>query len=211
MAEPAGTTAPVARSPIRQAEPVAIHAGWEVSRAVTDAPLRLVDLTPLTKVLVRSRPGSEAAALLACSFGASRRDDGGELVIGSGPDEWLLLAPAGTAPALLGRLPASDAEPCTVIDATHGRVVLRLTGEQAADLLSRVCAVDLGEATTPNGAAFRSSVARLACLVVRDDLGEVRSYLVCSDRSSGQYLFDALAESGAEFSLATEGYPDKEI
>jgi hypothetical protein len=44
---------PVARSPIAPAPPVAVVAGWEVSARRSSAPLRLVDCTPLAKVLVR--------------------------------------------------------------------------------------------------------------------------------------------------------------
>jgi heterotetrameric sarcosine oxidase gamma subunit len=205
------TRTPIARSPIRQRQPVAEHASWEVSRASTKALLRLADLTPLAKILIRADPASAAAGVLACEFGRSRRAVSGELVIGSGPDEWLLLAPAGTRPPLAAELCPGESEFRTVVDVTHGRVVLRLTGADAARTLEKVCAIDLSEKATPDGAAFRSSVARLACLVVRDDLDDVRSYLICSDRSSGQYLFDALADAGAEFSLEQDGYPDKEV
>jgi heterotetrameric sarcosine oxidase gamma subunit len=204
------TRTPIARSPIRQRLPVAEHASWEVSRASATAPLRLADLTPLAKILIRADPASAAAGVLACEFGHSRRTASGELVIGCGPGEWLLLAPASTRPPLAGQLSPGD-EFRTIIDATHGRVVLRLTGADAARTLEKLCAIDLSDKATPNRAAFRSSVARLACLVVRDDLDGIRSYLICSDRSSGQYLFDALADAGAEYSFEQDGYPDKEI
>jgi heterotetrameric sarcosine oxidase gamma subunit len=205
------TRTPVARSPIRQRPPLAEHASWEVSRASARAPLRLADLTPLAKILIRADPASAAAGVLACEFGYSRRAVSGELVIGSGPGEWLLLAPASTRPPLAAQLSPGGGEFRTIIDATHGRVVLRLTGADAARTLEKLCAIDLSDKATPDTAAFRSSVARLACLVVRDDLGGVRSYLICSDRSCGQYLFDALADAGAQYSLEQDGYPDREI
>ena len=205
------TRTPIARSPIRQRPPVTEHASWEVSRASATAPLRLADLTPLAKILIRADPASAAAGVLACEFGHSRRTASGELVIGCGPGEWLLLAPASTCPPLAAQLSPGGGEFRTIIDATHGRVVLRLTGADAARTLEKLCAIDLSDKATPNRAAFRSSVARLACLVVRDDLDGVRSYLICSDRSSGQYLFDALADAGAEYSLEQDGYPDKEV
>ena len=202
---------PLAHSPIRQRAPVSEHAGWEVSRASCDAPLRIADLTPLSKVLVRAAPTSAAAKVLRCAFGRSRREASGELIVGAGPDEWLLLAPASTEPQVVVDLLANHDDLVTVLDVTHGRVVLRLTGADSAKLLEKVCAIDLSDHATPDGAAFRSSVARLSCLVVRDDIDGVRSYLISSDRSSGQYLFDALAGAGTEFSIAPEGFPAKEI
>jgi heterotetrameric sarcosine oxidase gamma subunit len=94
---------------------------------------------------------------------------------------------------------------------THGSVVLRLSGADAHRVLEKLCAIDLSDRSTPNGSCFRSSVARLRCTVVRDDLGQERSYLIESDRSSGQYLFDAVLDAGAEFAIEVDGYPDKEI
>src|SRR6266496_2998845 len=55
-----------------------------------------------------------------------------------------------------------------------------------------------------DGAAFRSSVASLATDVIRDDLA-TRSYLLHCERSSGQYLFDMLLRSGAEFGIEIDG------
>jgi heterotetrameric sarcosine oxidase gamma subunit len=206
---------PVARSPIRPVPPVREHAGWEVSATSSSAPLRVADLTALTKVRVRAGRASAAAAVLACPFGSTRRE-GGSLVVGSGPDEWLLLSPAGTASPIVERLASGEGATTaegfvSVVDVTHAGVVIRVTGESAADLLSRVCAINLADAVAPNGSAFRSSVARVICDVVRHDLDGTRSYLLHSDRSSGQYLFDSLLEVGAEFDIGVDGYPDKEI
>jgi heterotetrameric sarcosine oxidase gamma subunit len=207
---------PLGRSPVRPRPPLREHAGWEVSAVSSSAALRLIDLTPLGKVRVRAELGSPAAAALACAFGSARRE-GMSLVIGSGPDEWLLLSPAGRRPPLLESIPASDGrDPAagglvSVVDVTHAGVLLRLTGADAAELLSRVCAVNLSDKTAPSGSAFRSSVARIVCDVVRDDVDGLRSYLLHGDRSSGQYLFDSLLEVGREFGIDVDGYPEEEI
>jgi heterotetrameric sarcosine oxidase gamma subunit len=104
--------------------------------------------------------------------------------------------------------PETDAdELVSVMDVTHGRVVLRLSGEDAARTLEKICAIDLSDRVTPDRAVFCSSVARLTCVVARDDVDGLRSYLIVSDRSSGQYLFDVIADAGAEFSLSVDGYP----
>lgn len=209
-------TAPIARSPISQTGPVRTHEGWEVSAARSDAALRLADLTPLGKELVRAAASSAAARRLDCPFGATRREPDGSLVLGTGPDEWLILSPAGRRSEVAGELESSferdrAGELVTVIDLTHGSVVLRLSGERAHRALEKVCAIDFSDRTTPNGSCFRSSVARLRCTVARDDLGTERSYLIESDRSSGQYLFDALREASIEFAIEVDGYLDKEI
>jgi len=140
------------------------------------------------------------------------RNSSGNLVVGTGPDEWLVLGPAGSVEAVLAGLEGTgQSELATVLDVTHGGVLFRLTGADAHRLLEKVCAIDFSEDVTPDGAVFRSSVARITTEVIRDDVAGVRSYLLHSDRSSGQYQLDALLDAGGEFNIGVDGYPDKEI
>jgi heterotetrameric sarcosine oxidase gamma subunit len=205
---------PVARSPIAPAPPVAVVAGWEVSARRSSAPLRLVDCTPLAKVLVRADPGGPVARHLGVGHGRATRDPHGTLVVGSGPDEWLLLAPPGSEARVAERVRAvEDPGLVSVVELfTHGRALMRLSGADAPRLLVKVCAVDLADEVTPDGAAFRSSVAKVATDVVRDDrpVG-TRSYLLHCERSSGQYLFDAILDAGREFGIEPDGFtgPDR--
>ena len=73
-------------------------------------------------------------------------------------------------------------------------------------MLAKVCGIDTGDGITPDGAAFRSSVAGLATDVIRDDVGGVRSYLLHCERSSGAYLFGELLAAGGEFGMETDGF-----
>lgn len=211
-----------ARGPVRPVQPTVL-AGWEVTGRASAADLTLTDVTPLAKVLVRAPHDGQTARLLGVPFGRAARDGEGDLVTGSGPGEWLVLGPAGGQSALRQRLaeltaPAAARELVTVLDLTHGRALLRLTGPAAAGMLAKVCAIDL--AGQPDGAAFRSSVARVVTDVTRDDQGRpsgatgpgttgpgtVPSYLLGCERSYGQYLFDALLDAGAEFGIDTDGF-----
>src|SRR5262249_7891710 len=97
-------------------------------------------------------------------------------------------------------------EVVSVIDLTHGRALMRLTGARAADVLSAVCAIDLSETVTPAGAAFRSSVAALATDLIRDDLAGVRSTLLPCERSSGLSLFDSVLSAGRELGIEIGGF-----
>jgi len=122
-------------------------------------------------------------------------------------DEWLVIAPVGRAETIISELEGSDHPSLsTVLDMTHGGVLLRLTGVDSARLLEKVCAIDLSDRLTPDRAVFRSSVARVTTEVIRDDVGGLRSYLLHSDRSSGQYLFDALLDAGEEFGIEIDGF-----
>ena len=201
---------PVARSPIAPPPPVLVLEGWEVSGRRATAGLTLTDCTPLAKVQVRAPIGGRAAAELAVPFGRAVRDSVGTLVAGSGPGEWLLLAAPGEGPALTARATGLAArcpgELVTATDITHGRALIRLNGSRGADVLARVCGIDTGEDITPDGAAFRTSVAAVATDVIRDDTGGERSYLLHCERSSGAYLFGALLTAGDEFGIEIDGF-----
>jgi len=205
---------PVARSPIAPASPVVVKAGWEVSgRRARDAgggALTLTDCTPLTKVQLRAPVDGEVAASLGVPFGRAARDPDGTLVVGSGPGEWLLLAAPGQAgalePALEKAAAQAPGESVTWVDLTHGRALIRLCGQSAAAVLAKVCGIDLSDGITPDGAAFRTSVAALATDVIRDDVGGTRCYLLHCERSSGQYLFDAMLTAGAQFAIEIDGF-----
>jgi heterotetrameric sarcosine oxidase gamma subunit len=115
---------------------------------------------------------------------------------------------AEPAAARLESLAAESApeEFVTVVDLTHGRALVRITGQEAAGLLARLCGVDLHDDMTPNGAAFRASVAGIATGVIRDDRAGAPSYFLHCERSSGQYLFDALVGAGVSLGIGIDGF-----
>jgi len=191
---------PLARSPIAPAPPVTVTDGWEVSARRSTAALTITDCTPLTKIQVRAPIDGPAAAALGVRFGRAARDASGTLVVGSGPGEWLLLAGPSAEPDP----PPADPS-ASWVDLTHGRALIRLNGKSAATVLAQVCGVDLSDTITPNGAAFRTSVAALATDVIRDDR-DAPSYLLHCERSSGQYLFDALLRAGADLGIEIDGF-----
>jgi heterotetrameric sarcosine oxidase gamma subunit len=188
---------PIARSPIAPARPVEIVGGWEVSRRTSSATLRLADLSPLTKIGVKAeKPPFDIG------YGRSSRL-GDWLVIGSGPGEWTLLGPIGEAKEI------ATVGFATVTDLTHGRALVRLTGDRAPKLMEKVCSTDLSDHMCPNGAAFRSSVANVVTDVIRHDIEETRSYLLHCERSSGPFLFDVLLDAGVEFGIDVDGFPHR--
>ena len=204
---------PLARSPIAAPGPTRVVSGWEVAAGRSAAPLTLSDRTPLAKVVVLAPAGSAAAALGASRGRAAHLDDG-TLAAASGPEEWTLLGDPGRGPTMAERWRSgdpragADAGLTTAIDLTSARALVRLTGAAAHRLLAKVCAVDLDDRATPDGTAFRSSVAKVVTDVIRDDQAGTRSYLLHCDRSYGQYLFDTLLDAGAEFGIDVDGYPE---
>lgn len=200
----------LARSSIAPPPPVVVAQGWEVSGRRSGAVLRLIDCTPLAKLLARGDGEGRFHARFGVGFGAARLLGPDLLVIGWGPGEWTLLGPPG-AEARLASVAALDrddggGEFLSVTEVTHGHALMRLAGTAAAALLAKICAIDLGDDVTPNGAAFRSSVAKLVTEVVRHDRDGEPSYLLQCDRAFGQYLFDAVLDAGTEFGIEVDGF-----
>lgn len=206
---------PLSRSPIAPAPPVRVEAGWEVSGGRSDAALTITDCTALAKVHLRAPWNGAMAKALGVPFGRADPDgaspEEGWLVVGSGPGEWLVLAPPGAAAAVTDWLAtvAADAagdEFVSTTDLTHGRALMRITGPDAADLLARLCGADLHDDMAPDGAALRSAVAGVATDIIRDDRAGVPSYLLHCERSSGQYLFGALVSAGESLGIGVDGF-----
>ena len=113
--------------------------------------------------------------------------EGRSLVYSTSPNEWTVLGEMSTN--------------LQSIDLTHVRAVIRISGSDTTGLLAKVCGLDFGDVMFPNGAAARTSVAKTATEVVRDDQGGTRSYLLVTSRSFGEYLHHVLVDQAGEFGV----------
>ena len=158
---------------------------------VTGVGWRLIDETETPKLLVYEgfEPGGAVQRQLSVGFGAAPGAGDGSLVCGVRPGEWLLLGERSGAVA--------SAAGTVTVDVTHGLAMFRLSGPAAPEVLAAVCGTDTAEEMMPDGAVCGASVARVACTLVRNDVGGERSYLILSPRSYGRYLFDAVRDAGA--------------
>ncbi len=200
------SSTPIARSPITPTPPTSLLNGWETSIRRSDKLLRLADWTSLPKVLHRAPADGSTAHNHPTPFGRARRLGPNEIEIGSEPGAWLVIGPGPNADGTAAANDTTSAEFSSFVDITHGRALLRLSGNDSPRVLEKLCAIDLDDHITPDLTAFRSTVANLVTDVIRDDLGDgTRSYLLHCDRSSGQYLFDSLLDAGAEFDIDIDG------
>ena len=164
-----------------------------------DGSVTVADAASTTKVQVRAAADTAAAAALGVSYGRSQRRPDGTLVCGTRPDEWTIYGAAGQAAAISATVPTDGF--VTVIDITHGRAMLRITGSNAAASLNKICNLDLGDELTPNGAVFSASVGSVGCDLVRDDQGGQTSFLIGCERSFGRFLFIAVVDACTEFGV----------
>jgi len=195
------TTAPIARTPLVCAGTAFVVDGWEYSTGAQSGPVVVADRSALAKVHVRAPATAEVISTLGTRFGRAAWI-GDRLVIGSGPDDWLVFGAPGQAHAIAvgveTMLEAAGPGPITVMDLTHGRALMRVSGAQTMSLLRRVTAVDLDDRLVPNGSALRTSLAAVVTDLIRDDQGGQASFLLHCERSSGRYVQQALLAAGAD-------------
>ena len=188
---------PVARSPISMPGRYFVVDGWEQCDLTSNAAMTLADESHRTKVVLRATRNHSVGEWLPPL--RSSRYSGEILQVGSGPAEWYLIG-AEPPELMVEGLPIEGGEGfASWVDVTHGRALMRVTGVDTDSMLSKLCAVNLAEGTTPNSAAFRTSIASVTTDIIRDDQDGLRSYLLHCERSSGRYLFEALLDAGTEF------------
>ncbi len=162
-----------------------------------DGSVTVEDETATAKIVVRAAAGTAAAADLAVPFGQSRLRADGTLVCGTRPDEWTLFAAIDRATEVAASVNAEGF--VSVVDITHGRAMMRVSGPKATAVLAKVCNLDLADDMTPDGAVFSGSVAEVTCDLLRSDRAGVASYLISCERSFGNYVFAALVDASTEF------------
>jgi heterotetrameric sarcosine oxidase gamma subunit len=192
---------PVARSPLTLTGDTVVVDGWEYAATAASGPVVVADRSTLAKVQVRATATPDVIAAIGTRFGrVAWRGD--RLVIGSGPDEWLVLGSPGAAPEIAKDLrtmvSAADPGHATVLDLTHGRALVRVSGPETMSLMQRVTAVDLDDRLVPTGSALRTSLAKVVTDIVRDDRDGYPSFLLHCERSSGRYLQESLLAAGAD-------------
>jgi sarcosine oxidase subunit gamma len=91
---------------------------------------------------------------------------GGREALWLGPDQWLVVGPPGSAPAItaeLGR--ALQGEHHSVVDTSANRTVVELTGDGRLDLLAQGCALDLHPRAWRPGHCAQTLLARVPVLL----------------------------------------------
>ena len=110
-----------------------------------------------------------------------------------GPDERLLLAPAGLEEAITGELESAlEQFPHSLVDVSHRQVALEVAGREARDLLACGCPLDLDDAAFPVGMCTRTMMGRADVVLWRSSAEE---YHLETARSFAGYVFEWLREA----------------
>jgi sarcosine oxidase, subunit gamma len=118
-----------------------------------------------------------------------------------GPDEWLVTAPEGTAPDLLGRLTrALFGRHASVTNLSASRAVIEITGAHARSLLEKGCGLDLHPRAFAPGQCAQTLFAKLPVII--DQLAAAPVYRLFVRRSAALWLAEWLIDAAQEFRFA---------
>ncbi len=126
--------------------------------------------------VVRGDPGAAGTAVTV-------------LALALAPGEWMVSSPEN------GATPALDA--CVVVDVSHGRTVLRISGNDARRLLAKGCALDVHPAAFAANACAQTAIARINVLIHR--VGDGDAYDLYCARSTARSLWHWITQGAAEY------------
>jgi len=181
--------------------------GLRIDEAGGDA-VRLAPTPPQSLLNMRGRPqDAHFVAAVRKVLGVAlpespNRGEAGErvTVLWLGPDEWLLLAPAGEAERIEAglRRAVGDDPWLSVVDVSHNYTGLILGGPACRRVLSKGCPLDLHERSFGPGDCAQTLLAHTRVLLRATDVDRIEIWVRNSfARYTATWLVDAMAEFGA--------------
>lgn len=165
---------------------------------MAERPESLRLLPPATRFILQC--GKDARDTAGRGFGLAMPEDAcraasaaGRAALWLGPDERLLLAPAGQEEVIGNELEAALAGwPHSLVDVSHRQAAVAITGPAARDLLASGCPLDLDDAAFPVGMCTRTLLARADIVLWRPSSEE---YHLETGRSFAGYVLGWLREA----------------
>lgn len=118
-----------------------------------------------------------------------------------GPDEWLVTAPEGAAPDLMGRITRALANrQAAISDLSASRAIIEITGPRARALLEKGCGLDLHPRAFGPGSCAQTLFAGLPVII--DQLSAAPAYRLFVRRSAARWLAEWLIDAAGEFGVA---------
>ena len=192
-------------------------AGWRIPEEFSDSKTEkriageavvLVDETSNGKLTVE---GKDAVSVLGRLLEVEQTGIGEGVAISEGmvyrlrPDHYFISTSPGMDSDISKKLEDPGSQSVTVTNMTHGWSEIRILGAVSAELMAKVCGLDLREDVFPVGTARQTSVAKTNQLVLRSQLGGLPSFSLLGARSLAAYLWDVLMEAGEEWGAVPAG------
>lgn len=171
----------------------------------SDTPLAIVE-RPATLVQVTARKGRQAelAAAIAKAL-ALDLPEAGRVATASDtaalwlqPGCWLIAAPAEQRSTLPASLTQALSGIAAVVDQSHGRCIIEISGAEARAVLARLCRLDLHERAFAAGDSAATLVGHVSCLIHRTS-GETPSFWLLVGSTFAEWLLDELTAAAASY------------
>ncbi len=174
--------------------------------------LALIDCTPLPRTGYKGRDTADwlqkQGVSVTTESNAATPTKSGGLAARLAPGEVVILG-AGLDDMSCADLDAAwtmEAGMVFPVPRRDTNIWLRVTGEHAPAMFAKICGVDLRPWSFPNHAIAQTSVARLNCIVVRDDIADIPAYHILTDSASASYFWMCLLDAMDEFGGKSAGY-----
>lgn len=149
-----------------------------------------------TRIVLRTADPAALGVALGMTLGTRINRaalSGARAALHLGPDEWLLLAPASEAAALMA---ASTGQNASTVDVSHRSVTVTVVGPHAVEILNAFIALDLAEPSFPTGMCTRTLFGKAEIILWRTGIDAFR---IDVWRSFAPYVRACLAEAEREF------------
>ncbi len=175
--------------------------------------LGLADLSGLPRTGFK---GADAIAWLAerglqigeASNRAYRQGDG-VLVARLAPGEALILPPPTGDSTAIDRLNGAwqdDGRLCFPVPRRDSHLWYRVLGDRGAEMMAKLCGVDLRPKSFPDLIIAQTSVARTSAVIIRDDIGTCPALHLLADSASAAYLWRCLIDAMQEYGGQPVGF-----
>src|SRR6185437_14176558 len=118
----------------------------------------------------------------------------------AGPGQWLALGERMTGPALEQKLRAAAGDAASIVDQSHGRALIRVTGPRAREALAKGVLIDLHPRAFGPGSAASTVVSHIGMHFWQVDAAPTYEIAVAS--SLALAFLEWLTEAAAEFGVA---------
>ena len=163
----------------------------------------------IVEVMAPRQHEAKVSAIVAQALGIGAPKPGAAMVNGSLAAVWLrpacvaVFGETAKTGDLVKRLSSAVASPAVLVDQTHGKCVLRLSGANARAVMAKGCRIDLHPRVFKTGASASTSIAHINCTIVQRDETPTYDIVVPSTlaRAFVDWLLPASEEFGAELHL----------
>ena len=128
----------------------------------------------------------------------------GEAILALGPDEWLVVLPMEVASERVESLGgALSGTHHALVDVTHSRTIMGLSGPHARDVLMKATNVDVHPRAFSAGQCIQAHLAR--CHMLLHQLDDSPAYDIYVHRSFAAYAWTWLLDAAGEYGIEVQG------